>query len=405
MKVALLHYSIPPVVGGVESVLAHHAWLMTLAGHTVRVLAARGERWSEAIEFVRLPLLDSRYPDVLAVKAKLDLGVVSPDFGRLRDDLAVALRRDLDGIDVLMAHNVCSLHKNLPLTAALHQLHPAPGFPRLILWHHDLAWTTPRYRPELHDGYPWDLIRSDWPGATHVVVSELRRRELAALLDVPPERIHVVPNGVDVRTFLKLEAQTWDFIQRLELLKAEPLLLLPVRLTPRKNVELALRALARVRETFPSARLVVTGPLGPHNPANMDYLARLTALRAELGLADAAHFLAHLADVYLPDAVIADFYRLADALLLPSREEGFGIPMLEAAYSHLPVFCADIPPLRELGGEEAVYFSPDADPVQVAALVTRRLRDDMTFRLAARARRRFTWERIYAEYIEPLLAR
>jgi hypothetical protein len=42
MKIALLHYSAPPIVGGVESVLGQHARLMADAGHAVRVVAARG---------------------------------------------------------------------------------------------------------------------------------------------------------------------------------------------------------------------------------------------------------------------------------------------------------------------------------------------------------------------------
>ena len=60
------------------------------------------------------------------------------------------------------------------------------GFPKLILWHHDLAWTTPRYRQEMHDGYPWNLLCTNWDGVTQVVVSELRRQELSSLLGSPP---------------------------------------------------------------------------------------------------------------------------------------------------------------------------------------------------------------------------
>ncbi len=149
--------------------------------------------------------------------------------------------------------------------------------------------------------------------------------------------------------------------------------------------------------------LVVTGPLGPHNPANASYLEELRARRAQLGLERAVFFLAEQVSGYLPDPVIADFYRLADALFLPSREEGFGIPMLEAAFSRRPIFCTDIPPLHELGGPEAVYFSPDADPAQVAGLVRQRLAGDPAFRLAVRARAAFTWEQIYAKHVEPLL--
>lgn len=405
MNIALLHYSAPPVVGGVESVLGQHARLMAAAGHHVRVVAGRGSAFDARIPFIALPLADSRHPQVLALKAELDAGRLPPEWPRLVEEITLALRPALADVDVLIAHNVCSLHKNLALTAGLHALSREGGSPRLILWHHDLAWTTPRYRAELHDGFPWDLLRTDWRGARHVVVSELRRRELAELLRRPAESIAVVPSGLDAAAFLKLEPQTSQFVSELDLLEAEPLLLLPVRITPRKNIELALRILACLRPRYPRAALVVTGPPGPHNPSNAGYFARLKQLRAELGLSRAAHFLAELApaDAYLPDALIADLFRLADALLMPSREEGFGIPLIEAAMSRLPVFCADIPSLRELGREDADYFSPEADPQEVAALIGERLNSAPQFRFAMRVRRDYVWERIYAEKIAPLL--
>jgi glycosyltransferase involved in cell wall biosynthesis len=176
-----------------------------------------------------------------------------------------------------------------------------------------------------------------------------------------------------------------------------------VRLTPRKNIELALRALAELRRTMPRAMLLVTGPEGPHNPANAEYRQRLLALRNELNLRDSAHFVAEHTPEFLSDAVVADFFRLADALLLPSREEGFGIPLIEAAFTRLPVFCADIPPLRDLGGDDATYFSPEANPGQVAALIAECLRNDAVYRFAARARVSFNWQTIYATQIEPLV--
>jgi mannosylglucosylglycerate synthase len=402
-KIVILHYAAPPVVGGVESVLGHHARLMADEGHHVKIVAGRGAQTDERIPFIHLPLADSRNPEVLSVKAELDAGRIPDHFEdlttRLTDELLVVTR----GVDYVIAHNVCSLAKNLPLTAALKVLSERSDTPKIILWHHDLAWTTPRYRAELHDGYPWDLLRSDWPGATQVVVSRLRQRELANLLDVPLERVNIVPNGVDASRFLKLETQTQTYIKRLNLLAAEPLLLLPVRITPRKNIELAIRTLAALRESYSRAVLVVTGPLGPHNPANVNYFEKLVALRAELGLGDAVYFLAELSEEYLPDAIIADLYRLADALLMPSREEGFGIPILEAGLSGLPIFCTDIPPLRELGGDQATYFLPDDNPGEVAGLIVDRLGGEMTFDMRVRVRTGYTWEQVYTEDILPLI--
>jgi len=403
VKIAILHYSVPPVVGGVESVIAHHARLMTADGHAVRLVAARGESLSEQIPLIRVPLADSRHERVLKVKAQLDCGEVTADFESLRDALVQELQTALSNADILIAHNVCSLNKNLTLTAALYQLHSSGKLPPLILWHHDLAWTTPRYLPELHAGYPWDLLRTDWGGVTHVVVSELRRTELAGLMKLDDASVHVIPNGVDAERFYKLGAQTQSLLEQTKLLDAEPILLLPVRVTPRKNIELALQTLAELKKQFSQAALVVTGPLGPHNHNNIKYLEMLISLRAQLGLQASAHFLAEIVDSFLPDEVIADFYRIADALFLPSREEGFGIPILEAAFSHVPVFCSDIYPLRELGLDDVTYFSPDEDPTKVAALLAAYFGSSPTARLSMRTRSSFRWEVIYRERIAPLL--
>ncbi len=405
MKVALLHYSTPPVVGGVESVLSHQARLLVEAGHKVRVIAGRGQAWLPGLEFIALPLAGSRQPEILAAKAELDHGRIPSDFDNLVEQLVEQLAQAASGMQVLIAHNVCSLNKNLVLTAALSRLSGRPGFPHLILWHHDLAWTTPRYRRELHDGYPWDLLRTDWPAVTQVAVSELRQVELDDLMGLAPGRVQVIPNGVDIAAFLKLEEQSVAWLKQLHLLNAAPLLLLPVRITPRKNLEMALHILAQLRVDFPQAAMLVTGPLGAHNPANEEYLAGLLDLRARLGLETCAHFLAELSSEYLPDAIITDFYRLADALLLPSLEEGFGIPLIEAALSHRPIFCSDLAPLRALALDDANYFSPQDDPRRVAACIAETLKASPVFRFALRTRQHYTWEGIYAEKIAPLLAR
>jgi len=142
-KVALLHYSAPPIVGGVESVLGHHARLMAEAGHQVQIIAGRGQQVDPRISFVHLPLADSRHPNVLALKSDLDEGRVPIGFAEAVEALTADLREVLEDVDVLFAHNVCSLNKNLALTAAVRKLVNPRGL-QIILWHHDLAWTTPR---------------------------------------------------------------------------------------------------------------------------------------------------------------------------------------------------------------------------------------------------------------------
>jgi mannosylglucosylglycerate synthase len=403
MKISILHYSVPPIVGGVESVIAHHARLMSANGHAVNLIAARGEALDEKITMTKIPLADSRHERVLQIKKHLDKGEVPSGFEPLRDELTDELQKALNDTDVLIAHNVCSLNKNLALTVALYKLHVERKLPKLILWHHDLAWTTPRYLPELHNGYPWDLLRTDWKNTTQVVISELRRKELAELMKLDADSISIIPNGVDASRFYKLEAQTQTLLKQMNLLDHAPILLLPVRVTPRKNIELALQTLAELKKSFPQAALVVTGPLGPHNPANVKYFEMLTNLRKELKLENSAFFLAELVNKFLPDEVIADFYRVADALIFPSQEEGFGIPLIEAAFSHIPAFCADIPPLRALGLEDVTYFSADEKPTRVAELIANYFSTSQTAKLSMRVRLNFRWEAIYRQHIVPIL--
>ena len=149
--------------------------------------------------------------------------------------------------------------------------------------------------------------------------------------------------------------------------------------------------------------LLVTGPEGPHNPANAAYRQKLLELRDKLNLRSSAHFLAEVTSEFMPDAVITDLFRLADALLFPSREEGFGIPMLEAGFSSMPVFCTDIPVLHELGGEDVSYFQLDDEPRTIAQQISDRLGREATSRWRRRAKRGYGWDSIYKLDIGPLM--
>jgi glycosyltransferase involved in cell wall biosynthesis len=402
--VGLLHYTAPPVVGGVEQVVAQHARLLADAGHAVRIVAGRGGEPDPRIAFARVPRADTRHPGIARLQAALTDGRVPPDFAGVVAELGAEVAAALSGVEVLVVHNVASLNRNLALTAAVHDLAGRPGAPRLVLWHHDLAWTLPAYRRGLHAGWPWDLLRRAWPGATQVTISEARRIALAELMNIPLASIRVVPNGVDLTALLGLAPATLRLVRAGGLLGFDPLILLPARITPRKNVELALRVVAALRAAGrPAAGLVVTGPVDPHEPAAAAYFAGLLRLRRELDLQDAAIFLAELQEPAAGASLVHDLYRLADLLLLPSHDEGFGIPILEAAAHRMPIVCSDLPVLRDLAGDAAVYVAPDADPAQVAALALARLDDDPLVAFARRVRAEFSWEAVYRHGIAPLL--
>jgi len=405
-QVAILHYAAPPIVGGVEVTIYHHARLLAQMGYQVHVIAGRGETFHPRVAFHHIPEVDSRHPEVLEVGQALGRGEVPSAFAALRDRLTARLRPLLADVDVCIVHNAITLHKNLPLTAALYYL-AEEEVTRFIAWCHDFAWQDALYTPDLHPGYPWDLLRTPWPGVRYVVVSAHRRAQLAALLGIAEAAIRVVTPGVDVAEFLKLEPATRRLVEKLDLLAADPLMLLPSRITRRKNIEFAVRVTAALLRHKPQATLVVTGPPGPHNPTNVAYLESLQALRRNQGVMERVHFLYEHGEggqpLHVSDAMVADFYRLADLLLFPSRREGFGIPVLEAGLARLPVFAADIPPVHESAGELACLFDPDGDPAAVADTIAAHLEADRAYQLRRRVLGRFTWQAVLERDLIPLI--
>ena len=399
-RIAILHYAAPPTIGGVESTIAAHARLFADHGYAVKVIAGCGEQFDPRVPVQTIPTIDSRHSFVVQVNQKLVNGIVPDDFYPLTDAIHHGLQEAMADVDICIAHNVLTLHKNLALTTALRQVAQTQKL-RLIAWSHDLAWRDPVYREEIRPGSPWDLMRQAWDNVKYVVVSEARRNELALLLNIAARDIAVVPPGLDAFEFLQVNDQTSIWMRDLKLLDAAPLLLLPARVTRRKNIELAIEIIAALRERGHAPKLVVMGPLGPHNPANAIYLDELRELRRARGVEDAVIFLQEQGGVN--DAARRGLYALADALLFPSAREGFGIPILEAGIARLPIFCADIAPFRESAGEWASYFALDEAPAAIAARIADALARDARYQLKQRVVREYAWQRIFAERIEPLL--
>lgn len=407
MKIGLLHYTGPPTVGGVEQTLAWHAHHLAAFGHDPVLIVGAGEPFEEGIAMRILPSVHSRHADVMAVKKDLDRGIVSEAFHRLADRIRQDLAEGARDLDVLVVHNALSLHKNLALTAALWDLHRAGTWSRLVAWHHDLAWERAEYASELHSGEPWDLLRRPWPGVVQVAVSEAVRRQLADLTDVRRDSILVIPPGVEPAEFGRWSQTTRDLHAALGLGRADIVLLLPSRLTRRKNIELAIAIVAALRRRSGlDIRLLITGPPGPHNPANQAYLEELLELGRRLQVQDAIHFLYRVdpqAPRTLDETTVAELFMVADALLFTSRAEGFGIPILEAGLARLPVFCTDIPAFRETGGDEVTYLGLESSAEEAAGLILESLEGDPRYRLRQRVLRQHSWSRVVHERLVPLL--
>jgi glycosyltransferase involved in cell wall biosynthesis len=359
MRISLVHYSAPPVIGGVERVLAQQAQTLARHGHqAVVVCATKGARVDGAV---------MEYAPNFYIKRVLSA---------------------LAGSDVVIVHNMFTMPFNWDSTKTLAQISREMTGARFINWVHDI-----------------DVTRGDFEAldlrASHVAVSEVRRREFCKMAGLKEANCAVVPNGVDVLATLGLGKNVAAFAAKHKLLSREMVLFHPARVLSRKNIELDVEVTAALRKQGVDAVCVVTGARDPHRPESDGYADSVRALVAKRKMQDAVLF---VADAFEPgEDEVRGFYSLVDAVFFPSKSEGFGLPLLEAALHRLPVFCSDIPSHRELADHDAHLFKLTEDPAGLARKIAAALKKDTSLNRRREVLRRFDWDGIYKEYLEPLL--
>ena len=188
--------------------------------------------------------------------------------------------------------------------------------------------------------------------------------ETVALLGVAPGKMRVLPLGVDSARFAARSTPLEDGGLPPGLRNRKVVLSVGAHIS-RKNLEVLPAIFGQVR--VEGLTLLRIGTLLPP--------ALLADLRSVLG----AEGVVELGAV--PDATLVQAYQRADALIFPSRIEGFGFPVLEAMAAGCPVVCTNVTSLPEVGGDAALYFAPD-DPGTAAGHL-RRLLTDHAARAAA----------------------
>jgi glycosyltransferase involved in cell wall biosynthesis len=279
----------------------------------------------------------------------------------------------------------------LPIEAASHRLDVLfnPGFTAPILApcasvtvFHDLQHKRHPEHFRWFDLPFWKLLL--WASAHRarrlIAVSEATRDDLVRIYRLSSERISVIHHGVEP-----------DFTA-LDRAHTEPFVLCVSTLHPHKNLDRLIRVYARRKHDWP---LTIVGMRGFFADA-------LDALIAELGVKDSVRLTG-----WIPRDELLQLYAKAHAFVYPSTFEGFGMPVLEAMAAGIPVACSDIPPLREVAGEAALFFDPvneDAISIALDRIVTDApLRAGLAQAGKERAHK-FSWERAARETLIALLA-
>ena len=303
--------------GGMNVVVLEQALALARRGHRVDLFTRRSDPASPAVVEVaggvRLHHLPAEEPTPLA-KSDMDR-TIAPFREALRPLLASG------GPDVIHSHHWFSGVAALPLAREL-------GLPHLQSFHSVAA---PEGSAGLAAGEPAESV-GRIPGERLVAlesdliiaVSEAEAATVRERYEVPEEHITVVRPGVDTDRFHPRE----DAAIR----RHPPTLLFTARLQPLKAPDLALEVLSHLDPAL-GARLVLTGSASQDFA---DHLEQLRRLAAELGVADRVDMVGSLGR----DA-LAETMRSADALLLTSWSETFGLVALEAQASGIPVVAWD----------------------------------------------------------------
>jgi glycosyltransferase involved in cell wall biosynthesis len=273
------------------------------------------------------------------------------------------------------------LHEPNPIAGTALLLHTPAA--RLVVWHHS------------------DLVRPWWAPATYgriqralyrradcVIVSSPTLAAASALVPYA-RRVAVIPFGVGLERFARVDADSQARADRIVATVPGPRMLFVGRLVYYKGVEILLEAMRACRGS-----LVVVGE-GPLD-------ARLQALTDEMGLGARVHFAGRV-----PDADLPAFYRACDLFVLPSiaRTEAFGVVQIEAMAAGRPVVSTNLPtgvPWVNQDGVSGLVVPPGDAPALGAAL--QRLFDDeaLRLRLGEGARQRaslmFSRERMVAAF-------
>lgn len=257
---------------------------------------------------------------------------------------------------------------------------------RSIVTLHDLSvFNFPQFHPRDRRQYLQKRIRESIDRADVLVTdSEYIRREVMQLFPVQPDRICTVPLGVDDR-FGPTAGTANDCLYERLGLKYKSYTLCVGTIEPRKNVSGLLDAWMAVdrdlRQIYP---LVLAGGYGWHSRETMGLIRRLCESGDVIYLD------------YVSEEDLPGLYAGASAFYYLSLYEGFGLPVLEAMKSGVPVVCSNISSLPEVGGESVLTVPPD-DKEAIVGAMYKSLVDGEWRNFASRSgverSATFTWDR------------
>ena len=232
-----------------------------------------------------------------------------------------------------------------------------------------------------------------------VAATPAERIQLMWLYGADMHKICVIPPGVDVRHFCPVpQAEAKRVIGIPE---DNQMLAFVGRLEPLKGVDTLLKAIAIVKaQMSPSAEKLCLSIIGGDNDDDDPEIQRLMDLREELGLGEFVTFHGSKSQ-----ETLQYYYSAAEAVIMPSHYESFGLVALEAMACGTPVIASEVGGLAYLVQDGVTGFHvPDRDPEELAGKITLLLENDILRRemsiAAVQNAQRYAWPRIASQITE-----
>ena len=261
-----------------------------------------------------------------------------------------------------------------------------------------------RFVVTIHDLFPFDfpdihsgplpravnqvLMRNAVHGSLRIITpSKATARALADRFPRSGPKITAIPEAADER-FVPIRNSEAEAAWHTRLAIRKPYVFYLGQWKAYKNLPLLIQAFARVRRTHPSSQLVIAGD----DPRHPEVRQRAAALPEGSVVLPGR----------LPESAVPELYRGAALVVLPSRAEGFGLPVIEAMACGVPVICSDLPVLREIADGIATFCDPK-DPAAFADAMASTLdapNNNSRRQLGIDRAGAFTWQRAARQTVE-----
>lgn len=326
-------------------------------GYKPKVIVLQSPYWADPeypysdpnVEIIQLPRVERVQDSESESQTEADI-----------EKLVEAFEPVLSDVDVVLTHDLIYQGASVKLMVAARRA--ADRCPNVVWlqWIHSA--TSPRLlgRTDMENSVHSELRECGWPASYPVCFNKMSVARIAENFGYEESDVKIVPHAIDVCRFFGLSPHARRLYEEKSLYLADYITLCPARLDRGKQIEWVIKIMARLKSGRDLVRMIVMD-FHSQDEDKRNYRNELKTIAGEWGLnGDDLVFLSEFDDdlkLEAPHSLVRELFCLSNVYINPSRSESYSLSAQEAALTgNLLVLNADFPPMREIYGEDALYF-------------------------------------------------